>query len=483
MQRLAALFSLVVLLVISAVPSFAQETPGTIADIVVASASADEPEFTTLLAAVSAADPAVLEALSNADADLTVFAPTDAAFAALAEALGEEAFNGILADTATLTNILLYHVVAGSVYAEDVVGLDGIAVETLYEDYQVNVSLRDGAVYINDSQVIITDIEAANGVIHVIDAVLVPSEANMMPTIADVVVAAAGSDMAEFTTLLAAVSAADPAVLEALSNADAELTVFAPTDAAFAALVEALGEEAFNGILEDTATLTNILLYHVLSGEYLAADVLELDGAAVETLYDDYQVDIAINDGAVFVNDAQVIMTDIETANGIVHVIDAVLVPSEANMMPTIAEVVVAAAGSDMAEFTTLLAAVSAADPNVLAVLSDAGAEVTVFAPTDAAFAALVEALGEEAFNGILADQTALTNILLYHVVAGEVLAADVVALDGASVDTLLADDPIAISIVDGNVFIDEAQVIMTDIATANGIIHVIDAVLVPNGM
>ena len=147
----------------------------------------------------------LVETLSDPEAELTVFAPTDAAFTAVANALGEEAFNAVLEDQELLTNILLYHVVEGIALAEDVVGLDGESVETLYEDYAVDISLDEDAVFVNEAQVIVTDIEAANGVIHVIDAVLVPTEENMIPSIADVVVAASADEEApEFTTLLAA---------------------------------------------------------------------------------------------------------------------------------------------------------------------------------------------------------------------------------------------------------------------------------------
>ena len=304
-------------------------------------------------------------------------------------------------------------------------------------------------------------------------------------TIADIVVASTEAEEAEFTTLLAAVLAADELVLEALSDEMAEWTVFAPTDEAFAMLIEELGEEAFNGILEDTELLTEILLYHVVEGAVLAEIVVELDGESVETLLEDFFVNVSVDDDGVFVNDAQVVVTDIEASNGIIHVIDAVLVPSEDYQYPSIADLVVEAASAEEdAEFTTLLAAVLAADELVLEALSDDSAELTVFAPTDEAFADLVELLGEDAFNEIIEDQEALTEILLYHVVGAEVFAEDVVELDGEAVDTLLEDDPIAISIdEDGNVFIDGAQVIIVDVEASNGVIHIINAVIVPDGM
>ncbi len=149
----------------------------TIADIVVASTEADEPEFTVLLAAVAAADPSILAALSDSEASLTVFAPTDAAFVALLEALGTDA-ETLLADTELLNTVLQYHVLDGAVMAETVVTLDGESVPTLLgEDATISISVTDDGVVLNDTvNVIITDIEADNGVIHVIDAVLVPAE-------------------------------------------------------------------------------------------------------------------------------------------------------------------------------------------------------------------------------------------------------------------------------------------------------------------
>jgi len=149
----------------------------TIADIVVASTEGEEPEFTVLLAAVAAADPTILEALSNPEASLTVFAPTDAAFVALLEALETDA-ETLLADTELLNTVLLYHVIDGAVMAETVVTLDGESVPTLLgEDATISISVTDDGVVLNDSiNVVMTDIEADNGVIHVIDAVLVPAE-------------------------------------------------------------------------------------------------------------------------------------------------------------------------------------------------------------------------------------------------------------------------------------------------------------------
>ncbi len=328
-------------------PVMAQEMmeTATIADIVVASATGEMPEFSTLLAAVQAADPAVLEALSNPDAELTVFAPTDAAFAALAEALGEEAFNAVLADTEFLTSILLYHVVGEVLMSTDVVAaLDTVAavqeawglatatasIETLLGQ-SIDLAYTEDGISVDGANLVLdmVDIEAANGVIHVIDAVLLPETR----TLAEIVVETASAEEgAEFTTLLTAVQAADPSVLEILSDPDGAYTVFAPTDAAFAALIEALGEEAFNGIVADTEALTGILAFHVvegavsstalggLLGEDGMVDVTTLGGGTLSIMLD-------LENGLIINGNTKIIRTDIDASNGVIHVIDAVLLP------------------------------------------------------------------------------------------------------------------------------------------------------------
>jgi uncharacterized surface protein with fasciclin (FAS1) repeats len=342
MKRMLVLFA-VAALVLAAfggfVPANAQMGK-TIAEIVVDSTKAATPEFTTLLAAVSAADEAVLKTLSDPKAELTVFAPTDAAFKALTEALGAEAFGKILADKPALTNILLFHVVAGKVMSGDVVkaleaGKGAFQAETVLGQYLDIAQDKEGKITINGAplNMKMVDIEASNGVIHVIDAVMLPENR----TIAEIVAASAGAmEGAEFKTLLTAVQAADEAVLKTLSDPEAKLTVFAPTDAAFAALQKALGDEAFGKILADKAALTNILLYHVVPGvngsnavKALLGDKTEVkvgtafakDGKAVEAT-------ISVKDGALMIDNAKIIMTNIDAANGIIHVIDAVIVPA-----------------------------------------------------------------------------------------------------------------------------------------------------------
>ena len=323
-------------------------------------------DFTTLVAAVQAAG--LVDALKS-EGPLTVFAPTDAAFAALPA----ETVAALLADpTGDLTQILLYHVVAGKVTAADL--SDGLAVTTL-QGSEIVFSLTDGA-KVNDVNIIATDIETANGVIHVIDAVLLPpasvvtedattedattenattenattedasdvnatdeavEEASEGEAVEEEAVAEAGDaategtaesalldlvdtaiEAGDFNTLVTAVSAAGLA--EALRS-EGPFTVFAPTDAAF----ESLPMGALNALLlNPEGDLAQILLYHVVAGKILSSDLS--DGLTVTTLQGSTLV-FSLADGAK-VNEATIIAADIEASNGVIHVIDAVLLPA-----------------------------------------------------------------------------------------------------------------------------------------------------------
>ncbi len=192
----------------------------------------------------------------------------------------------------------------------------------------VAISVVDGEVFLNESaKVIITDIEASNGIIHVIDAVILPpsmsgAEAEGMDDEAMMdkkSIAEIATEDGRFNTLVAAVTAAGLA--ETLSS-EGTFTVFAPTDDAFAALPEGTVES----LLEDPqGALTDILLYHVLDSVVPSSEVVNFDSAVT---MQGQLVTISVVDGEVFLNDTvKVILTDIEASNGVIHVIDAVLLP------------------------------------------------------------------------------------------------------------------------------------------------------------
>ena len=287
------------------------------------------------------------------------------------------------------------------------------------------------------------------------------------PEVADIVdtAVAAGS----FGTLVAAVEAAG--LVETLKG-DGPFTVFAPTDEAFAALPAGTLETL---LADPEGQLTQILLYHVVPGKVMSTDLS--DGMTAETAQGS-PVTFAVADGAVKVNEATVVTADIEASNGVIHVIDAVILPpvEEAEAAPAEAEAaaapgniaeVAAAAGS----FSTLLAAVEAA--GLVDELTGEG-PFTVFAPTDEAFAALPAGT----LDTLLADpEGALRDILLYHVVAGKVMSTDL--SDGMAADSLQGA-PITVSIADGAVKVNTANVVTADVEASNGVIHVIDAVILP---
>jgi uncharacterized surface protein with fasciclin (FAS1) repeats len=411
----------------------------TIIDVAVA-----DGRFTKLFSAVKAAG---LDGTLSGAGPFTVFAPTDDAF----NKFEPGALEALLADVPQLTKLLKYHVVAGKVMAADVVKLS--FAKTLADGLNVSIRVENGKVFVNDSQVIITDIPCANGVIHVIDAVLSPQT-----TTYDLLIKSN-----KFTTLVAALGAAGLAT--ALSGSD-PVTVFAPTDDAFAALPEG----SLTALLADVPQLQELLTYHVVAGKVMAADVVKLSFA--KTLADGLNVSIRVENGKVFVNDSQVIITDVVGSNGVVvHVIDTVL------SKKTTYDLLIKSN-----KFNALVAALNAA--NLGGVLSGPG-PVTVFAPTDDAFAAL----SEGSLTALLDDVPQLQELLKYHAVADKVMAADIInaIADGSgSTDiTTLAGPSISISIENGDVIInDSAKVTITDVLGSNDggvVVHVIDTVLSAN--
>jgi uncharacterized surface protein with fasciclin (FAS1) repeats len=409
----------------------------TIMDVVANSA-----DHNTLEAALVASG--LNETLSN-PGSFTLFAPTDAAFALLPAGTVETLLTDPFGE---LSNILLYHALDGVVLSTDL--SDGLMATTI-QGSDITVTINANGVFINDAQVIAADVMTDNGVVHVIDAVLLPPAAPTN-TILDIVV-----NSVDHNTLEAAVLAAG---LQGALAGPGPLTVFAPTDAAFAALPAG----TIDALLADpTGLLTDILLYHAVSGVALSTDLT--DGMMVTTL-EGTDVTVTINANGVFINDAQVIVADIMADNGVVHVIDAVLVPEVTPVTSTVVDIIVNSPVHSTLE-TAVIAAGLADD------LSGDG-PFTVFAPTDAAFAALPAGTIE----ALLADPTGtLAQILLYHVVAGEALSTSL--SDGQTITTLQGAD-VTVSITGGNVFINNAQVIVADLTADNGVVHVIDAVLTP---
>ena len=271
-------------------------------------------------------------------------------------------------------------------------------------------------------------------------------------------IAAIASANENFSTLVTALSEAK--LVETLSG-EGSFTVFAPTNDAFAALPEGTLESL---LADPEGALKDILLYHVVGSKVDAAAVVELTEA--ETL-NGAKVTIEVVDGKVILNgSAEVTSTDIMANNGIIHVIDAVILPPEEP-----AQSIAAIASADTT-FSTLVTALTEA--KLVETLSNEGS-YTVFAPTNAAFAALPEGTLES----LLADpEGALKDVLLYHVVGSKVDSEAVVTLTEAET---LNGAKVEIEVVDGKVILDGVATVTTvDIEASNGIIHVIDAVITP---
>jgi len=257
-------------------------------------------QFKTLAAALQAAD---LVDVLKGKGPFTVFAPTDEAFAKLPK--GTVA--GLLKPEAKgkLTGILAYHVVAGAVDARKVVKLSNAAT---VNGQRVDIAVKDGDVMIDNAKVVVTDIECSNGIIHVIDSVILPTSDNIPATAVK-----AGT----FKTLVAAAKAAG--LVDALSG-DKPLTVFAPTDEAFARLPE--GTVASLLKPENIGQLKQILLYHVVQGRVYSDQALQLKEAPSLA---GPMLKIRASKKGAFINESKLTALDIETSNGVIHVIDAVL--------------------------------------------------------------------------------------------------------------------------------------------------------------
>lgn len=337
------------LLFVSPAQVFAQD----MSDKTVVEIAVGNDDFSTLVAAVKAAD---LAGTLSGDGPFTVFAPTNAAFAALPAGLVGELVKP--ENKAVLQKILTYHVVSGNLMAKDVVaGIKsggGTLKATTVEGGGFSVMADMGKVMIKDAQgnvanVTATDIAGSNGVIHVIDRILLPAGVNpgdllkakakmgtmkpkaaMSTAPAGPSIAAVATKNGNFKTLVAALGAAD---LVGTFDAPGDYTVFAPTDAAF----DALPSGTVNSLVTDQKEkLKGILGYHVIPARVTSTQLVEaikanrnyyrlqtLTGQSLIATMQGGKVILIDGDG----NRSTVVITDVEASNGIIHAIDAVVMP------------------------------------------------------------------------------------------------------------------------------------------------------------
>ena len=290
-------------------PSCSQAKPAQLADIVHAAEHAGQ--FTTLLTALEVAG---LEDALRGPGPFTVFAPTDDAFAALPKGTVESLLKE--ENRAKLQSILKYHVVPGAVMSSDLMKYTNA--KTLHGN-KLSLTLR-----VNNARVTTADVKARNGVIHVIDRVILPDNAKPItghanseaPKRLEKDIVETAVDAGQFKTLVAAIQAAGLA--DALSG-EGPFTVFAPTDAAFAKLPKGTVEMLVKP--ENRAKLQAILKYHVLparlgSNDIVAAHTVKtLNGQAIYP--------------SLMVDNAALQAKNIYCHNGVIHVIDSVIVPEE----------------------------------------------------------------------------------------------------------------------------------------------------------
>ena len=260
--------------------------------------------FKTLAAALQAAD---LVGALKSKGPFTVLAPTDEAFAKLPKGTVETLLKP--ENKQQLIDVLTYHVVKGNVPAAQVVKLSGAK---SLNGQQIDIKVENGKVSVDNANVVATDIGCDNGVIHVIDQVILPASDNIPAT---------AIKAGNFKTLVAAVKAAG--LVDALSG-DGPLTVFAPTDDAFAKLPAGTVESLLKA--ENKAKLASILKYHLVAGRVYSTDALAAGKAT--TLQGD-TVKIAVNGSTAMVNGAKLVATDLDASNGVIHVIDSVILPPE----------------------------------------------------------------------------------------------------------------------------------------------------------
>jgi len=366
------------------------------------------------------------------------------------------------ANKAKLVEVLAYHVAEGKVLSTDL--KNGQKITTLDEKktVAVNIAGKSVKINVNDAEVTKADVVAVNGVIHIIDAVLIPP--GFVPPAYENIpeVATANTDLSTLVTALT-----KGGLVDTLSGTG-PFTVFAPTNEAFKKLPVAL----LGALLlpANKAKLVEILEYHVAKGKVLSTDLR--NGQQITTLDEKKTAAVTITDKTIKINDAEVTKADVVAVNGVVHIIDSVLIPP--GFVPPAYESIpeIATADADLSTLVTALTKGALVD-----LLSGAG-PFTVFAPTNEAFKKLPAALLDALL--LPANKAKLVEVLAYHVAKGKVLSTDL--KNGQKITTLDEKKIVAVNITGETVKINDAEVTKADVMAVNGVVHIIDAVLIPPG-
>lgn len=429
--------------------------------------------LSSLVAALAKADESanndLVNALSNEAGTFTVLAPSNDAFATLLGRLdGFDSLDDFNTEQLQdlLATILTYHVASGAAVASTDL-TEGMTITTLQGE-DLTVTLEGGAAFVDaegkSSNVVTANVETTNGIVHVIDRVLLPQaaidalEGVLLSSITDLAIATPA-----LSNLVAALVAADGDLPTVLAG-PGPFTVFAPTNEAFATFLEANGFADLAAV--PTPVLTQVLLNHVVAGANFSTDLSTgyvptsstagVDGKNL-SMFVDLTDGVRLNG----VSSVNLELADIKATNGVVHVVDAVI------GLPNVVDH--ALANGNLTELVTALT--TGSDTDFVSVLSDAAATYTVFAPLNSAF---------EAFdnpNGNLID-----DILLNHVISGAAAASGSLATgyDNVTMATYDVDENINlyVKIEDGVRLNGASTVVGADIVATNGIIHAVDAVI-----
>ena len=403
----------------------------------------NNPTFNILVEALIKAD---LVTTLSGKGPFTVFAPTDDAFKALFKALDVTGIKDLSKEA--LTPILLSHVVSGNVTS---VQLSNGEVQTLNKEKKITINTTGGVTIDGNVKVALADVQGSNGVVHVIDKVIVPAKKSN--TIVDI-----ASGMSDFSSLVQALTLTG--LDKALANKDASFTVFAPTNQAFADLLKELKIASLNDVPKET--LSSILLYHVLDGSNMAASIKTGYFPTLSKGPADTKSLLYVDMSTTMINKrAKITATDVKADNGVIHVIDKVILPL------SVVDIAV-----NNPTFSILVEALTKAD--LVGALSGDG-PFTVFAPTDDAFKALFKALDVTGIKDL--SKEALTPILLAHVVSGNVTSGQ---LKSGDVQTLNTTKRLAINTTGGVTIDGTTKVVLADVQGSNGVVHVIDKVILP---
>jgi uncharacterized surface protein with fasciclin (FAS1) repeats len=419
----------------------------------------ETPELSSLVAALTAADGNLVQALSSGN--FTVFAPTNDAFAAFLAANNFTSLDQVPTDV--LSQILLNHVISGELRSNNLSTGYGetLATEsTTGANLNIHINTSSGVVLNGISEVTQANIPASNGVIHIVDAVI------GLPTVVDFALADEG-----FSTLVSALTRGDltfdyVSTLSSTGN-PAPFTVFAPTNDAFGSLLTELGATGLSDI--DEPTLKATLDLHAVAGANVRSSDLT-DDMNITTLGGDITGNVT---GGATLTDANgrvsnIIVVDVQAANGVIHAIDKVI-------LPELPQTIVGAA-LDTPDLSILVDALTRAD---LVDTLNGGGEFTVFAPTNTAFTNFLADNGFASLDEV--PVATLTEILLNHVITGEAMSS---GLNTGYVSTLATKPGTDINI---SMFVNTASgvtlngvsnVATPDIDVSNGVVHIVDAVI-----